>query len=289
MKLGAIFPQAEIGSDPLVIRDYAQAVEEMGFNHLIMYDHVLGADPACHPGWSGYYTKEHAFHEPMVTMGYLAGCTERLELATGVMILPQRQTALVAKQAAEVAVLSGGRLRLGVGTGWNEVEYEAMGMNFHDRGKRCEEQIEVLRALWSQEVVTYAGKWHTIRGAGLNPLPPKRSIPIWLGGWADVVLRRVARMADGWYPVFLPVGEKAEALVKMHRYAEEYGRDPADIGIDGTVRQKGGRTAAELAQDAEVWQRSGATHVSVETTEAGHASVGDHIETLRQFIGDVNG
>ncbi|GCE23978.1 hypothetical protein KDK_77780 [Dictyobacter kobayashii] len=199
MQIGVTFPQTEIGADPQVIRDYAQAVEGMGYQHVLIYDHVLGADPTHRPGWTGY-THTEMFHEPFVLFGYLAALTQ-LELVTGVIILPQRQTALVAKQAAEVDVLSGGKFRLGIGVGWNPVEYEALGTDFSTRGRVVEEQIELLRQLWSKEVVTFKGRYHTVTEAGLSPLPVHRSIPVWIGGSSDSALRRAARIADGWFPL----------------------------------------------------------------------------------------
>jgi probable F420-dependent oxidoreductase len=189
MRLGTIFPQTEIGSDPVAVRDFVQAAEDLGYDHLIVFDHVLGADTSHYTDWQGPYTKDDMFHEPMVLFGYLAAMTQKLELVTAVIILGQRSTALVAKQAAEVDVLSQGRLRLGIGTGWNPVEYEALNENFHDRGKRSEEQIEVMRALWTQDVVNFEGRWHTIRHAGINPLPVQQPIPVWLGGRAEAVVR----------------------------------------------------------------------------------------------------
>src|SRR5213082_1675514 len=191
MQIGVTFPQNEIGADPTVIRDYAQAAEGMGYRHLVAFDHVLGADTTHRPGWRGY-THRQMFHEPFVLFGYLAALTH-LEFVPAVIILPQRQTALVAKQAAEVDVLSGGRLRLGIGVGWNPVEYEALGEKFETRGARVEEQIAVLRALWSGHAITYSGRWHHIQDAGINPLPPRRTIPIWIGGHSEPVLKRVAR------------------------------------------------------------------------------------------------
>src|SRR5438270_1113965 len=202
MQIGVTFPQNEIGVDSKAIRDYAQAAEALGYTHLIAYDHVLGADPTGRPGWRGYTDKD-MFHEPFVLFGYLAALTQ-LELVTAVLILPQRQTALVAKQATEVDVLTGGKLRLGVGVGWNPVEYEALGMGFHKRGSMIEEQIEGMRLLWSQEIVNYKGQYHTITEAGLNPLPIRRSIPIWVGGRADAALRRAARLADCWFRQWRP-------------------------------------------------------------------------------------
>src|SRR5436309_13045629 len=216
MHLGVTFPQNEIGADPVAIRDYAQAAEALGYGHLIVYDHVLGADPTGRPNWQGYTYKD-MFHEPFVLFGYLAALTQ-LELVTAVLVLPQRQTALVAKQAAEVDVLTGGKLRLGVGVGWNPVEYEALGMDFHTRGRAIEEQIEVLRLLWSQEVVSYKGKFHTITEAGLNPLPVRRSIPIWTGGSTDVVLQRIARIGDGWFPQGRPDEQMRASIERLRGY-----------------------------------------------------------------------
>ena len=182
MRIGAIFPQAEISPDPGAIREFAQAAEELGYSHLFIADHVLGADPQYHPYFaSSSYTHQSVMHEPFALMGYLSAITKSLELVTGILILPQRQTVLVAKQAAEVDVLSGGRLRLGIGVGWNHVEYEALEQDFHNRGRRSEEQIAVLRALWTQEVVDFQGRWHRIDNAGLSPMPVQRPIPVWLG------------------------------------------------------------------------------------------------------------
>src|SRR5262249_46087753 len=200
MRIGAIFPQTEIGVDLAGIRDYALAIEEMGFDHLLAYDHVLGADTSTRPGWQGPYTSESQFHEPFVLFGYLAALTRRVELVTGVIILPQRQTALVAKQTAEVDVLSGGRLRLGIGVGWNAVEYQALSEDFYTRGARCDEQIAVLRALWREPVVTFSGRFHTIEAAGINPLPIRRGIPMWIGGHSEAALKRAGRLGDGWLP-----------------------------------------------------------------------------------------
>ena len=192
MNIGVVFPQVEIGNDPAAIRDYAQAVEAMGYTHILAFDHVLGANPPSHPGLKGPYTYKHPFHEPFVLFGFLAAVTTRVELVTGIIILPQRQTALVAKQTACVDVLSGGRLRLGVAVGWNFVEYEALGEDFKNRGQRIEEQIEILRALWTKELVTVEGRWHRVTDAGINPPPVQRPIPIWMGGESDPVVRRAA-------------------------------------------------------------------------------------------------
>ena len=284
MKIGVTFPQTEIGPDPGGIREFVQAAEELDFAHLVVYDHVLGADPSARPGWSGFYDKSHMFHEPMVLFGYLAAITQRLELFSGVLILGQRQTALVAKQAAEVDVLSGGRLRLGIGIGWNDVEYEALGQDFHNRGKRCEEQMAVLRALWTQEIVSFDGRWHTITAAGLNPLPVQRPIPLWIGGRAEAVIERTGRLADGWLPpVFLQAGdEAAEAFERLRGYAREAGRDPAAIGIEARVALSRA-TPEECARQTAQWQRLGVSHVSINTMDAGFRSVGDHVEAIRRY------
>jgi len=288
MKFGVIFPQTEIGSDPSAVRDYAQAAEGLGYEHLVVYDHVIGANPASRSGWTPPYTHKDSFHEPFVLFGYLAGVTEKIELATGIIILPQRQTVLVAKQAAEVDVLSKGRLRLGVGIGWNPVEYEALGENFNDRGKRSEEQLEVLRLLWTKELVTFKGRWHTITDAGINPLPVQRPIPIWFGGNADPVLRRVGRLGDGWFPLAEP-GDKVRAMIeKIRGYAREAGRDPSAIGIEGRVSVAGG-TPEKWREAVLQWKALGATHLSVNTMKAGLSGAAGHVDAIRRFRGAIAG
>ncbi len=282
MRVGVIFPQTEIGADPSAVREYTQAAEELGYDHLAVYDHVLGADPERRPDWRGPYTHKTMFHEPFVLFGYMAGITKRLELVTSIIILPQRQTALVAKQAAEVDVLSGGRLRLGIGIGWNAVEYEALGEDFHTRGQRSEEQIEVLRALWTQEVVNFQGRWHQITDAGLNPLPVQRPIPIWIGGGADAVLQRIARLADGWFPQVRPDERGRELIEQMRSYAREAGRDPATIGIEGRL-SIGATPKEEWASTMAAWESLGATHLSVNTMGAGLATPKEHIDAIRRF------
>jgi len=282
MRYGVVFPQTEIGKDPSAIRDFAQAAEELGYHHLLAYDHVVGANPASRPGWRPPYTYKDTFHEPFVLFGYLAGLTKRIELVTGVIILPQRQTVLVAKQAAALDVLSGGRLRLGIGIGWNPVEYEALGENFKNRGRRSEEQVEVMRKLWTQELVTFEGEWHKITDAGLNPLPIQRPIPIWFGGGHDQTLRRVARLGDGWFPLLGP-DDKCRAMIeKIRAYTREAGRDPSSIGIEGRLAI-GQRSEEEWAKDVEAWQSLGATHVTANTMKAGFSSPSGHVEALRRF------
>ena len=281
MHIGVVFPQTEIGDDPAVVRDYAQTAEGLGYTHILAYDHVIGASTENRPDWRGPYTAETMFHEPFVLFGYLAAATHLIELVTGVIILPQRQTVLVAKQAAEVDVLSGGRLRLGVGVGWNAVEFEALGEDFHTRGKREEEQIELLRMLWTQPVITFKGRWHTVTEAGLNPLPVQRPIPVWLGGHSDAALERAGRIGDGWLPQ-MPPGDKArEAIDKLHRAAREAGRDPATLGIEARLHMRDGDPDTwRAALDA--WRDLGATHASINTMGMG-LTAREHIAAIRRF------
>jgi len=280
MQVGVTFPQTEIGADPGAIRDYAQAVEGLGYKHLVVFDHVLGADPTNRPGWRGYSYRD-MFHEPFVLFGYLAALTQ-LELVPAVVILPQRQTALVAKQAAEVNILTGGKLRLGMGVGWNPVEYEALGANFNTRGRMIEEQVEVMRLLWSQEVVSYKGRFHTITEAGLNPLPIGRSIPIWMGGSADVLLHRVARLGDGWFPQGQPDDQMRETVERLRRYVREAGRDPGTVGIEARMNAREG-DLDEWVRQTEGWRDLGATHISINTMGAGFKSLRDNINAISRY------
>ena len=283
MQLGVVFPQNEIGEDPGAVRAFAEAAEGLGYAHLIFYDHVLGADTGRRPDWQGPYSHRDTFHEPLVTFGYLAALTSRIELVSGVIILPQRQTVLVAKQAAQVDVLSGGRLRLGVGIGWNDVEYEGLNENFHDRGKRSEEQVELLRALWTNEVVDFQGRWHSIPGAGIKPLPVQRPIPIWFGGGrSDGVLRRIARMGDGWFPQLQADEQGRERMERFKGLVEEAGRSQDDVGVDARVALSRGGVDGAL-RDSEAWQEMGATHITFNTLRAGLGSPDEHIDALRRF------
>lgn len=281
MKYGAVFPQIEFPSDPMAIRDYAQAVEAMGYDYLLVYDHILGANPDRPDGWSGY-TFHDPFQEPFVLFGYLAGLTQRLELVTGILILPQRETALVAKQAAEVDVLSGGRLRLGVGIGWNKVEYAAMNFDFHTRGRRIEEQVQLLRRFWTEPLVEFEGEWHHIHDAGLNPMPVQRPIPLWFGGHADVVLKRMARLGDGWIPNPMPIEEARPQVDTLRRYLDAQDRRPEDFGIDIRVNAKT-MPQDEWLPHIEEWQSLGATHVGLNTMGLGFTSVDQHLDLLRTF------
>ena len=278
MRVGVTFPQTELGGDPGAVRAYGERVEELGFSHILVYDHVVGADPAVHEGWNGPYDVHTTFHEPFVMFGYLAGVTRALELVTGVIILPQRQATLVAKQAAEVDLLSDGRFRLGIGVGWNAVEYEALGEDFGNRGKRSAEQIELLRRLWTEQSVTFAGDFHTVTGAGIAPLPVQRPIPVWVGAASPPGYKRAGRLADGWFPMMTPGPALVEARTIVETAARDAGRDPATIGMEGRVdwRGDGDAVADQLTQ----WEKSGATHVSVNTMGAGLKTVDDHLTAL---------
>lgn len=284
MRIGAVFPQTEIGTDPGAISDYVLAIEEMGFDHVLVYDHVLGADATVRPDWDGPYTSESQFHEPFVLFGYIAALTQRVELVAGVIILPQRQTALVAKQAAAVDVLSGGRLRLGVGVGWNAVEYQALGEDFHLRGVRCDEQIAVLRALWRDPVVSYTGRFHEIEAAGINPLPLRRSIPVWIGGHSEAALKRAGEVGDGWLPQRPPNEQMRQQVAAIHRYAQEAGRPEGALGIE--ARLTVARTPeSEWATYARAWKSLGATHLSINTMDADLSTPQEHLEVLRRVKG----
>ena len=295
MKIGVVFPQTEIGTDPIAVRDYAQAAESLGYDHLAVFDHVIGANAESRPGWTGPYSHVSMFFEPFVLFGYLAGLTESIELVTSILILPQRQTVLAAKQAATADLLCDGRLRLGMGVGWNPVEFEALGEDFSDRGARCVEQIELLRALWTQELVTFEGRWHKVTDAGLNPLPVQRPIPIWIGGGADAVLRRVARLADGWFantsvrgphvtgiPPLFPDDQGRATIARLHGYVRDAGRDPAKLGIECRIEVMD-RTPEEAAEDVAMWADFGATHVQLGTMRAGLKSPDQHIDAVRRF------
>ena len=290
MKLGVVFPQTEIGADPAACRDFAQAAEGLGFAHLLAFDHVLGADPAAHE-LTGPYTHDSMFHEPMVLFGWLAALTERIEFVTGILILPQRQTVLVAKQAAEVDILSGGRLRLGIGVGWNQVEYQALNEDFTNRGRRSEEQIALLRRLWTEDLVTFEGRWHQFRDAGINPLPVQRPIPIWIGGHVEATIERIGRIGDGWFPLVTPSDKTAARVERLRGYARAAGRDPAEIGIESWLRYaKGGEVAGPESWQADIdfWQSVDASHLTVNTMDAGLRGADAHIEAMRRVKESVD-
>lgn len=301
MKVLAVLPQLEIGTDPEVIARYAREIEEMGFDGVVVFDHVLGAHPDRPGGWSGPYTHESLFHEPFVLYGFLAAITKKLELVTSVIILPQRQAVLVAKQAAEVDVLSGGRMRLGVGLGWNEVEYEALGESFKTRASRIEEQIAVMRKLWTDPVVEHNGKRIRIPKAGLNPMPVQRPIPLWMGGGyksntsssgpraaglIEPAIRRIARLADGWLTHVQPGDEGRAAIESFRSAVSEEGRDPGKVGLEGRL------SAATTPRDkwpehVAWWNEVGATHIELTTMAAKYRSIDEHLGALEHFLGVV--
>jgi len=280
MRIGVVFPQTELGGDVGAVRAYGTRVAELGFAHILAYDHVVGADPEVHEGWNGPYNVASTFHEPFVMFGYLAAVTA-LELVTGIIVLPQRQTALVAKQAAEVDLLTGGRFRLGVGLGWNAVEYEALGKDFSNRGRRLDEQIELMRALWTERTVTFAGEFETVTGAGLAPLPVQQPIPVWIGAVADRALERVGRLADGWFPQVPPGPHLDQARAIVHRAAVGAGRDPESIGVEGRISWSDAGVD-ELVRHAGKWRAAGATHLAVNTMGARLGSVDEHLAALEQ-------
>lgn len=294
MEIGVVFPQTEIGTDPGAICAWAQAAEDLGFTHIAVFDHVLGANRATRPGWTGPYDHTDAFHEPLVLFGFLAAHTKRIGFATSILVLPQRETALVAKQVAEIDILTNGRLRLGVAAGWNDVEFEAHGRGFRNRGKRLEEQVEVMRLLWTKELVTFRGRWHKLTDVGINPLPIQQPIPIWFGGGADLVLRRVARIGDGWFanasPRMLDHGATAfnpdslgrERISQLHAYTRAEHRDPRGLGVEVRI-EMAKRSPGEAAEDLTQWRSVGATHVQLSTMRAGYRTVSQHIEAMCQF------
>ena len=278
MRVGVTFPQTELGGDPGAVRAYAERVEELGYRHILIYDHVVGADPQVHTGWNGPYDVHTTFHEPFVMYGYLAAVTRSLELVTGVIILPQRQTALVAKQAAEVDLLSGGRFRLGIGVGWNAVEYEALGEDFGSRGKKSAEQIELLRRFWTEQSVTFDGDFHQVTGAGIAPLPVQRPIPVWVGAASAPGYKRAGRLADGWFPMMGPGQRSTTPAPSSTVRRSTRGGIPATIGMQGRVDWRGDADATAEGLDA--WAKAGASHVSVNTMGAGLKTVDDHLAVL---------
>jgi len=287
MQIGVVFPQTEFGNDPVAIRDYAQTAESLGFTHILAFDHVLGANPDRPGGWAGRpYTYQTPFHEVFVLLSYFAGITQRIGLVTGIIILPQRQTALVAKQTASLDVLSGGRIRLGVGLGWNEVEYTALNENFHNRGKRIEEQIDVMKRLWSNELVDFKGKYHTIPDAGINPLPLRRSIPIWFGGHHEAVMRRIARLGDGWMPNYAEPTDAGPSLDLLQQLFVEAGRPWSDLGVEARISYA--RCDIKAWQRLlDGWQTLGATHITFNTMGSGLETAQEHIRAIEKIAREV--
>ncbi|HEV2127696.1 MAG TPA: LLM class F420-dependent oxidoreductase [Thermomicrobiales bacterium] len=279
IRLGAVVPQTELPPDAGAARHWFAQVEQLRFDHALIYDHVLGADTSVRPGWSGAYEATDPFLEVMVALAWAAGFTERLELATGVVILPQRQTALVAKQAATIDHLSGGRLRLGVGIGWNKVEYDALNEQFNNRGKRLEEQIALMRRLWTEPVVTFEGEWHHVDHAGILPLPVQRPIPVWIGASADVAIRRAARLADGFYPQGVPSEKMEHMLAVLFEALERHERDRETFGIEARITVSTD-DEAEWRRQAAWWREKGITHLSLNTMRGGLTSIEAHLEAF---------
>jgi probable F420-dependent oxidoreductase len=282
MQYGVIYPQTDHPTDPVAIRDYVQAVEGMGFRHLVAYEHVLGANPDRPGDWKGPYTYMSSFMEPFLLFSFMVAHTTRLGFMTGILVLPQRQTVLVAKQAATFDVLSGGRFRLGVGIGWNEVEYVGLGEDFHTRGRKFVEQVEVLRQLWTKPLVTFHGRWHHIDDAGLNPLPRQRPIPLWFGGHHERVLKRAARLADGWAPSYRTAADARASLDKLNVYLEAAGRTRAQVGLEVRLPYGDGQPDVWVQRVAE-WQAAGTTHVDFNTLGAGFTTTEQHLGALRRF------
>jgi probable F420-dependent oxidoreductase len=283
VQAGVVFPQTEIGADVGGVRAYAEAVRDMGWAHLLAYDHVLGADASAYPGWSGPYTHKTMFHEPFALFGYLAGVAPRLGLVTGVIILPQRQTALVAKQAVEIDVLTNGNFRLGVGIGWNWVEYEGLDKSFKNRARRFEEQIELIRRLTTEPVITFEGRYETVRSAGLNPLPIQRPIPIWIGGSAEPALKRAAEIADGFFPQRALEGGWPATIEKMKEWRKAAGKSWDGFGVEARLNAGNG-TPDDWRKTVEEWRAMGATHISVNTMGGGLSGPDAHVKRLREAL-----
>lgn len=282
MKYGVVYPQTEYGSDPGAIKDFAQLTEQHGFSHIVAYEHILGVNPKRPEPWRGPYTYQSPFQSPFLLFSYMAAVTEKVEFTTGILVLPQRQAPLVAKQAATLDVLSAGRLRLGVGIGWNKPEYISMGENFHNRGRRIEEQITLMRQLWTKPLVQFTGLWHTIPDAGINPLPVQQPIPIWFGGHANPVLRRIAVMGDGWMPNYRQPEKLLPELEKLENYLRDADREMSDLGLEVRIYYEDGDPNAweSLAQG---WEEIGATHITFNTLNAGFETPKEHLDAMRLF------
>jgi len=277
-EVGAVFPQGEAVTSPKDVRIFAEGLEGLGFDHVLVYDHVVGPDRARHPEWTSWFHHGVDFHEVFTLLSYLAA-TSHLGLVTCVLVVPQRQTALVAKQAAEVDWLSGGQLRLGVGIGWNELEYEALGAAFADRGRRLPEQIDVLRRMWAEESVDIESPHHRLRGVGLGPRPVQRPIPVWIGGDSEAAISRAGRLANGWFPMSLAGADAEAAVALLHASAAEAGRDPDVVGIEPRLAVRTG-DGARVREEIAFWKDLGVSHLSFTTLRQGHETVADHLRAL---------
>jgi probable F420-dependent oxidoreductase len=287
VRLGVTFSHPDLGDDPAFLKDFAQAAEGAGFDHLLAAEHVIGGHPDRLRG-DKVHTYDVVYHEPFVLFGFLGAVTRHLELVTSILILPQRPTVLVAKQAAELDLLTGGRLRLGVGVGRNWMEYEALNEDFSNRGARIEEQVDVLRRLWTQELVTYDGTWHHLDRMGLNPMPVQRPIPIWMGSYVgqvvEKVIRRIGRLADGWLPQMPPGDELAAVLGRLRGYAAEAGRDPASIGVEGSMPIKRDDDPERWVTRAKAFADLGATHLRVMTAGGGFETPQQHLDAAVNWV-----
>ena len=287
MRIGVIYPQFEYGSDPQAIRDYAQTAEALAYTHIGADDHIIGPNPQRPGGWTGWVTFKTPFFEPFVLFSFMAGVTSKIEFETCVLLLPQRQTVLVAKQAAGLDSLSGGRLRLGIGLGWNVIEYISLGADFHTRGRRVNEQVELLRRLWTQPLVAHESIWHAIPDAGINPLPVQRPIPIWFGGQSEAAIRRAARIGDGWMPLYKSAEEARAGLELLDATLEEAGRSRAGFGLEARLSYGKG-DPAEWGRKLEGWQAAGMTHLSLLTTDCGFKTPGEHLAALERFAREMD-
>ena len=273
MKLGAVFP-ASFGGDPILIRDFVQTVEGLAYDYILIYEQIIESPSETVLAWP----------ESLMVLSYIASLTHKLELATGIVVLPSRQTVLVAKQVAQLDRLAGGRLRFGVSAGWNEVEYQAMGVPYAHRGRRLDEQVSLLKQLWSQESVTFQGEFHHLEAVSIFPQPVQTSIPIWFGGHTDRVLERIARLGDGWMavateyatPVTLPA-----RLDKLRQYCEEVGRNFNDIGLE--IVDVRPTEARDWPQWVQKWCDLGATHLDIATRDQGLTTPQQHMEAMRKF------
>jgi probable F420-dependent oxidoreductase len=288
MQLGTLLPLGDIGGTPAVMREYAQAAEAAGYDFIEAPDHVVGINPG--GAGAGERMSAGLYHDPFVLFSYLAGVTPKLGFSTGVLILAQRQATLVAKQAACLDSLCGGRFRLGVGVGWNEPEFVALNENFHNRGRRSEEQVQVMQMLWANPFVAFSGKWHTLEDVGINPRPASGKVPVWFGGHHERTLERIAKWGDGWMPNAYPPGQEAlDILATLRKLTEAAGRDPAAIGIE-VWTSMGSGSESDWAKEAQFWKKAGATHLCLTTTfhrrhhhRLGGQTLGDHVAALKRF------
>ena len=286
MKFGIVFPHNEIGNDPRDIKEYAQRAEKLGADHMLIYDHVLGADPDRPGGFNGPYDKDIAFHEPFTVFSFMAAVTDKIDFSTSVLILPQRQTALVAKQASQLAILSNNRFRLGIGTGWNTVEYEALDIPFEKRGRRQAEQVDLLRKLWRSDSMSFDGNFHTVTKASILPRPTQ-TIPIWFGGGSPALLKRCATLGDGWVPIGGPNEASAQSIEVLKQHRKDAGLSWDNFGIQAQAQFAGG-TPERWLKHAQRWRNLGCTHLAVATHNAGNKTVTDHLRAAQSYFDAVS-